>query len=157
MPIGDLVIEPLASHPEVLPTLEQWFRMEWPSYYADGRPGDAKKDLLSYCNRGALPIGVLAFENSNVRGIAVLKPDSIASHKHLSPWAAAGLVQPSERGRGIGAQLLAALEREARALGFDRIYCGTSTAESLLRRNGWLLLERIVHDGETLGIYSKAL
>ncbi|MGH8607612.1 MAG: GNAT family N-acetyltransferase [Gammaproteobacteria bacterium] len=53
----------------------------------------------------------MALRHGRVCGIAALKAESIASHRHLSPWAAAGLVKPSERGRGIGAQLLAALER----------------------------------------------
>jgi hypothetical protein len=42
-------------------------------------------------------------------------------------------------------------------MGFNRIYCGTSTTERLLQRCGWQLLERIVHEGEGLGIYEKAL
>jgi hypothetical protein len=42
-------------------------------------------------------------------------------------------------------------------MGFNRIYCGTSTSENLLQRCGWQLLERLIHDGENLGIYEKAL
>jgi len=86
-----------------------------------------------------------------------LKAESIVTYSHLSPWAAAGLVKPNERGRGVGAHLLAAIEHEARALGYPHIYCGTSTAESLLRRGGWQLMERINHEGQDLGLYRKAL
>ncbi|MFZ0613578.1 MAG: GNAT family N-acetyltransferase, partial [Desulfobacterales bacterium] len=71
--------------------------------------------------------------------------------------AAAGLVKPSERGRGIGTQLLAALEREACRLGFQRLYCATNTAESLLHRRGWQLMELIVHEGVDLGIFCKEI
>jgi hypothetical protein len=53
--------------------------------------------------------------------------------------------------------LVTALEEEARALGYRRIYCGTSTARSLLERCGWELLEEISHEGEALGVYSKAI
>lgn len=155
--ISDLKIEHLAAHPEVLPELRQWFETEWASYYGATGPGDADHDLRSFANRGSLPVGIVAFQNGFLCGVAALKVDSIASHSHLSPWAAAGLVKPSMRGKGIGTRLLAALEEEARKLGFAHIYCGTSTANSLLERFGWDLLERIVHEGDKLGIYHKSL
>jgi 8-oxo-dGTP pyrophosphatase MutT (NUDIX family) len=154
---GTVVVEPLAAHPEVLPVLEEWFRTEWPEHYAEGGRGDARRDLAAFASRDALPIGVVAFEGDRLCGVAALKADSIASHGHLSPWAAAGLVAPADRGRGIGRQLLAALEQEARRLGYGRLYCGTSTAASLLLRSGWRLLERIDHEGQSLGIYCKEL
>ena len=154
---GIVKIELLATHPETLPQLRQWFETEWPEYYGAGGPGDAQHDLKSFANRDRLPIGVVAFQDGELCGIAALKAESIASHSHLSPWAAAGLVKPSERGKGIGAQLMDALEKEARGLGFSWIYCGTSTASSLLERCGWELMENIIHEGHELGIYRKAL
>jgi N-acetylglutamate synthase-like GNAT family acetyltransferase len=111
----------------------------------------------SFANLGSLPIGIVALRDGNVCGVAALKAESIASHRHLGPWAAAGFVEPSSRGQGIGARLLIALGEQARRLGFRRIFCGTSTAESLLQRGGWQLIERIVHEGHDLAIYSKAL
>lgn len=154
---GTLSIELLAAHPEVLPLLKEWLEAEWPSYYGTVGPGDARRDLQAFANHGSLPVGVVALRGGRVCGVAALKAESIASHRHLSPWAAAGLVSPSERRQGIGAQLLEALEREARTLGFRHIYCGTSTAASLLQRCGWQLIESIIHEGQGLGIYRKAL
>lgn len=150
-------IEQLAMHPEALPPLRHWFETEWPEYYGAGSPGDAQNDLQSFANHDRLPIGVVAFQDGELCGVAALKADSIASHSHLSPWAAAGLVKSSERGKGIGAQLIDALEKQARNLGFPYIYCGTSTANSLLERCGWELMENIIHEGHQLGIYRKAL
>lgn len=152
-----IIVEPLAAHREALPRLEEWFKQEWPSYYGSGGPGDARWDLLSFANLGSLPVGVVALRDGKVCGVAALKAESIASHRHLCPWAAAGLVEPALRGQGIGTRLLHALEAQARALGFRRIYCGTSTSTSLLERCGWELMERIVHEGEDLGVYSKVL
>ena len=62
--------------------------------------------------------------------VAALKAESIASHRHLSPWAATGYVLPSHRGHGIGAQRLSwlLLLAEAGDLGFSHVYCGTSTS-----------------------------
>lgn len=150
-------IEPLALHPQVAPILCKWFEVEWPSYYGPGGPGSAQRDIEAYANQGSLPVGVIALKDGNVCGVAALKAQSIASHTYLTPWAAAGFVPPSLRGQGIGRLLLGALEEEARKLGFSRIYCGTSTAESLLLRCGWERIESVIHEGRSLGIYSKAL
>jgi GNAT superfamily N-acetyltransferase len=152
-----VTIEPLAAHREAIPLLQRWFAAEWPSYYGANGPGDAWHDLQSFANVGSLPVGMVALRDGKVCGVAALKAESIASHRHLCPWAAAGVVEPSARGQGIGAKLLIALEEQARTLGFRRIFCGTSTAASLLQRCGWQLMERIIHDGHDLGIYSKAL
>ena len=155
--ITALRIEPLASHPEVLSELQAWFEEEWPSYYGAGGPGNAHADLRAYSNSVGLPFGVVAFVDGSLCGSAVLKADSIATLAHLSPWAAAGLVRRDLRGRGIGQQLVSALEERAKVMGFDQIYCATGTAGRLLQRSGWRLSERFIHEGEALGIYEKAL
>lgn len=152
-----LRIEPLALHPEHLPLLREWLEAEWPPYYGADGPGDALSDLQAFSTPGSLPIGVIALSGDRVCGLAALKAESIASHRHLSPWAASGLVDPALRAQGIGGRLLGALEQQAQLLGVSRIYCGTSTAETLLQRCGWQLMERIVHEVEGLGIYSKEL
>lgn len=147
----------LSAHPEVLPVLATWFEAEWPAWYGPGGPGDALQDLRAFADGRGLPIGVVAFRAGTLCGVAALKATSIASHDHLTPWAAAGLVAPALRQQGIGAVLLAALESEARNLGHAFIHCGTRTAASLLQRSGWSLLEDVVHDGQSLGIYRKSI
>lgn len=149
----EVQIEPLAAHSEVLPMLRRWFEAEWPDFYGADCPGDARRDLEAFANRGCLPVGMVAFRGGQVCAVAALESESFASYGRLSPWAAAGLFRLSERGRGIGTQLLTALEREVCRLGFQRVYCGTNTAESLLRHLGWQLMNRIVHEGQELGIY----
>jgi len=157
-PMSDaLHIALLADHPEAIPVLKRWYESEWRGYYGPDGPGDAEKDLRAFARRDGLPVGVVAFQHGALCGIAALKSASIESHAHLMPWAAAGMVAPGQRGRGIGARMLQALEGVARDLGFEHIYCGTGTSASLLQRGGWILLERIVHDGEELSIFEKSL
>jgi GNAT superfamily N-acetyltransferase len=152
-----LRIDYLSNHPEVLPILKEWFETEWAAYYGPGGRGDAQGDLATYANGTKLPVGVVAFLNNDVCGIAVLKAESIKTHSHLSPWAAAAMVHPGHRGRGIGAELIRAVEDEAKRHGYKHIYCGTSTATHLLERRGWRLIERVPYDGENVSIYAKAL
>jgi GNAT superfamily N-acetyltransferase len=152
-----LWIAPLADYPETLPVLKQWFETEWASYYGPNDPGDAEKDLLACASRHKLPVGLVAFLGEELCGIAALKHESLTTHAHLCPWVAARLVSPPHRGKGIGTRLLMALEDAARRFGYPRIYCGTSTAVSLLRRSGWQFMERIAYHGEDVSIYEKAL
>ena len=152
-----LKIDFLVEHPEAHHLLKQWFESEWESYYGRTGSGNAEKDLLAYSGRHKLPIGMVAYLNGELCGIMALKAQSIASHSHLSPWVAAGLVAPPYRGKGIGAQLLAAVEGIAKHLGYSRIYSGTSTADSLLKRSNWRFMERIPYNGEDVSIYEKVL
>lgn len=155
--IGEIVVAPLSEHRQHLPLLQAWFEAEWPAYYGPGGPGDAEADLRAYADAEDLPLGLIALLDGRPCGLAALKDQTFASHQHLGPWVGAGYVRPELRGRGIGARLLASSEALARSRGFSEIYCGTSSAWSLLERGGWLLLETIDHDGERLGVYRKAL
>lgn len=125
--------------------------------YGPNGHGNAKQDLLRYSGREELPIGVVALVDDRVCGIAALKRESIDTHRHLSPWVAALMVPPELRCRGIGTDLIRAVAGIARELGFPTIYCGTSTANGLLERDGWRLIERASLDGEEGSIYGKAL
>jgi GNAT superfamily N-acetyltransferase len=151
-----LVFEPLGNHPEVLNELAELFEAEWPDWYRSGR-GNALQDLQAYSNLDELPVGLIAMREGHICGVAVLKAESIPSHRHLSPWVAAGLVKTALRGQGIGLQLLQALEKQARQLQFTRLYCGTGTAQALLDRAGWHLLAHITHEGKALALYEKVL
>lgn len=67
------------------------------------------------------------------------------------------MVLPQYRRRGIGATLTVELESIARKLGYKKIYCGTSTANSLLERSGWSYIETVLYGGDNVSIYEKAL
>jgi GNAT superfamily N-acetyltransferase len=152
-----LRIEYLSDHTEVLPTLKAWFEDEWATYYGPGGRGDAQRDLTEYANDTGLPVGMVAVLNNEVCGVAALKSESISTHSHLGPWVAAAMVERTHRGKGIGTELIRALEKEAKRRGYRQIYCGTSTATHLLERRGWQLMEQVAYDGDNVSIYAKAL
>lgn len=148
----------MASRRDCIFAARAWFLAEWPAWYGAGGAGDVDRDLLEFsASENDLPVGLLVFEGDEVVGFAALKAHSIPSHTHLGPWAAAGFVLPSHRRRGIGAFLLQGLVAKAAHLGFSEVFCGTSTANSMLERSGWILLETIVHDGRSLGVYRIAV
>ena len=150
-------VEPLAQRPELVPLLAEWFVSEWPAWYGLGGQGNVTEDLKYFAASDVnLPVGFVVLINGTPVGAGALKTESIPSHKHLSPWAGAGFVVPEERGKGVGAVLLRAMVAHARALGYPYVYCGTSTAESLLQRSGWSAIEVIEHAGKSLTIFRIA-
>ena len=155
--MSNIRIDYLAKHPHCLPVLRGWFEHEWPRHYGPGGAGNAEADLAAYSRTDVLPTAVVAFCDDVLCGVAALKPQSISSRPELGPWAGAGLVPAPYRRRGIGGELLAAVEKLAASLGFPRVYCGTSTSVGLLERRAWCLVERIDHDGAVVSIYEKVL
>ncbi len=137
-----LRLDLLADVPEAIPILEGWFVEEWAPYYGPEGPGDARSDLEACCRRDRLPVGVVARNAiGEVVGTAALKERSIDSHVHLGPWLAALIVAAPHRRQGVGGTLVAAVEREARRLGFDALYTAASCLGDLLQRRGWQMLE----------------
>ena len=152
-----VAVQALIHHRGLIPLVGQWFISEWPAWYGPGGQGNLASDLEAFASsETTLPVGMVILENRVPVGAGALKTESIPSHSHLSPWAAAGYVLPSHRGRGLGALLLQGLVAKAQSLGFERIYCGTSTAERLLSRSGWQPLEETVHAGKPLTIFQSA-
>lgn len=152
-----VVIKYLAEQQELLPTLKTWFEAEWPDYYGSNGKGCAERDLRAYANRGGVPVGLVALQGARPCGFAALKAEAFPSYSDLFPWAGAAYVQPGLRRQGIGRVLLAALEGEARALGYPSIYCATATSVSLLQRCGWSLLDEVRHEGQQLSVFEKPL
>jgi hypothetical protein len=73
---SNLLINHLADHREAVPVLKEWLETEWADYYGPTGPGDAAQDLIAYSSREKLPIGLVAFSEGRLCGIAALKPDS---------------------------------------------------------------------------------
>ncbi|KQY90538.1 GNAT family N-acetyltransferase [Pelomonas sp. Root1444] len=151
-----LTIAPLAQRGGLAPLVAQWFIEEWPEWYGAGGRGNAAQDAAAFAaSEGRLPVGLVALVGDTLVGVCALKAESLPTHRYLTPWAAAGFVIPSHRGKGVGARMLEALVRHAHHLGYKRIYCGTATAVNLLRRSGWSQLEVVEHEGQSLVVFAK--
>ena len=151
-------IRHLIDVPDAVPELTQWFIEEWEPWYGDAGPGDAEGDLVASCRRDALPIGLVALgETGELLGTAALKAESVGSEIGAGPWLAALLVGKAHRGKGVATALVAAIEQEARRLGFDALYTSTDVAEPLLRRRGWQALGTTDSLRGAITIYRKEL
>ena len=151
-----LSVRPLYRCATLMPTVSDWLLCEWPSWYGKDGPGDHAADVAAFAqSESSLPVGFVVFAANEPVGFGALKQESIPSHKHLSPWAATGFVLPQYRRQGVGAFILQAIVAHARGMGYQQVYCGTSTAMSLLQRAGWRHMEQVVHAGKPLGIFSS--
>lgn len=153
-----VTIERLGAESLHLTMLADRLVQEWPDWYGETGPGDARADLRAWSHgRPALPLAMVALQGDEPVGVAALKAESIANHRHLAPWAAAGWVRPDRRRAGVGAQLLAALEAQAAMLGFEAVYCATATADTLLARAGWQVVAHGHQGDEAMRIWRRTL
>ena len=76
----------------------------------------------------------------------------------LSPWIVGLWVAPSQRRRGIGAELLKGACDHARRTGTAALYASTNTASALFAREGWLKFDIGRTDGgDAVEIFRIAL
>lgn len=154
----DFKIIYLADARELVVPLAPLFIDEWEPYYGRQGPGDAESDLNDCCNRDAIPMALVAVDDDGeILGTAALKPRSIDTHRHLSPWLAAMFVVERHRGRGINAALITAIEENAIRLGYERIYVGARGVTSSMRERGWELLDEADSLRGPIEIYVKEL
>ena len=149
-----LSVRPLSQEPTLKPLVGSWLLAEWPAWYGAGGEGNLEGDIEAFAaSERQLPVGLVAFLGKSPVGFGSLKQESISSHPHLFPWAASGYVLPAHRGKGVGACLLRSLSAHATSLGYAQVFCGTSTATSLLVRAGWHSVEQVQHAGKPLTIF----
>lgn len=156
---GDVTIVALGAEAMVLQTLEASFVEEWFDWYGPEGPGNARLDLENcLAPESRLPRCLVALNaNGTPVGTVSLRDTSPGSDRYPGAWLTALLVEKASRRKGIGAQLIAAAEQEARRLTFPEILCTTATARFLLLARGWQHIETLQSVSGPLGIYSKAL
>ncbi len=128
----------LAEVPFAIPVLVRLFVEEWYSWYGPEGSGNAEADLKRCYNREKLPIALVALNaESEVLGTISLKQESLGSEYGFTPWAAAMVVQPAYRRRGVGNALIEAIENLGKRLGFDALYASTDSASGILLKRNW--------------------
>lgn len=148
----------LADLPQAAATLERWFIEEWTPWYGPDGQGDAAADLAACAGRDSLPICLVALDaGGEVYGTVALKAESVGSDGAPGPWLAALLVGRPYRGRGVATALVAAIEAEARRLGFGAIYTSTDNAAAIMRRQGWQACGETESLRGTVGIFRRDL
>lgn len=95
----------LADHPEVIPTLTQWFRHEWPDYYGDRTSDEIAEEFFEEANRRVLPVRLVAFLAGELVGTIVLRDRAMWILPECFPGLGGLLVAEPYRSRGIATEL----------------------------------------------------
>ena len=129
-----MIVEFLADHPLAIPKLADWYKAVWEPYYGDAGPGDALADLRARCNRGTLPVGLVAMDGDKVLGTAAVGFDVSAN---LAPSIIGLLVDQNHRRSGVAAALIESSVKTARRQGHQQIFISSSVLGSFLDQTGW--------------------
>ena len=149
-----LKIALLADHPEALLTLTQWFRAQWPDYFAGRTDEDMAQDFQGEAQRTGLPVRLVAFgDDGTLAGTVVLRERAMDALPDFSPGLGGLFVTPAHRGGGVGSALVRAGMDIAHTQGHASLYAGTAVAGGLLARLGWEPLTTLQHEDERLTLY----
>lgn len=101
--------------------------------------------IHSLLQRDGLPSSDL--DSSDVRFTVICEGDRIIGAGAIEPYGAAALlrsvvVDPARRDRGLGRQIVKALERQARAAGITQLVLLTQTARRFFEQQDYRLMER---------------
>ncbi len=146
----------LADHPHVVSVLAEWFYQEWAYLHPDRTQADVERIIAERVNRDRVPLALVAFEGDELIGTVCLKVHEMDRHD-LTPWLAGLYVAKPWRRRGIGATLVAAIEKTARDLGLNRLYLYTPEAEHFYSKLQWQVRERTVYNGYPVAIMQKEI
>lgn len=152
-----ITIDFLADHPAVIPTLVEWFRGQWPDYFADKSQAQIAQDFLSEASRDHIPSRLVAFDADVLAGTIVLRTHANKILPEFKPGLGGLFVVETYRGRGVGTELVRAGMKIATDRGYETIYATTVAAVGILERLGWDFVKTIVHDDEQLALYQCKL
>lgn len=147
----------LADHPEEIPILVEWFRAQWPSYYAERALADIAQDFYAEANRTGIPIRLVAFADSELAGTITLREHALWDFPEYQPGLGGLFVAEKQRGRGIGTELVRAGMQVAREQGHEMVFTTTVTARGILEHLGWQRSRVVSHGDEQLNLYRYEL
>jgi GNAT superfamily N-acetyltransferase len=134
-------IQALRDQPEFFGQVAALIHHEWP-YEFEGvslQSWTEEFQTLEGLNRTTF----IAIENSRLLGTACLDIEDLPQRSDLSPWLASVYVMPEARSRGLGSQLIHAVEDEAWTRGVPRLHLHTPAHESFYAQKGWTTLEHL--------------
>lgn len=137
-------IEYLADHPECIPALAAWFYEQWGWFL----PLESSAETIAikfrtHINRDAPPIALVALDGTELLGTASLRVHDMDILADLSPWLGGVYVAQSHRQKGIGRQLVSAVEQKALELGYRSIYLFTTDKAPMYSKLGWKVLNQL--------------
>jgi GNAT superfamily N-acetyltransferase len=146
-------IQALHNHPEFIGQVAALIHTEWP-YEFEGislQNWTEEFQTLEGQNRTTF----IAIEGSRLLGTACLDIEDLPQRPELSPWLASVYVMPEARSRGLGSQLVRAVEQEAWNRGVSRLHLHTPAHEDYYAQRGWTTLEHLQAWNQNVAVMCK--
>ncbi|HCS46199.1 MAG TPA: N-acetyltransferase [Pseudomonas sp.] len=140
-------IDYLCNHPTLIPELAELNFKEWGQFAPSDTLEARTERMRAACGKGAVPTVLVALDDTQLLGGALLIESDLASRPELTPWLAGVYVKAEHRGRGIASRLVSRIVQEAAALGVPKLYLYTDAAQSLYARLGWEIVEQLDDNG----------
>ena len=133
-----------------------WFSPDqWRSFYSESAHANYQNWDAEGRDQELIYIAVTS--EKVVGAIAIVDFDDIEDFRHLKPWVAAFIVDPTLRGKGLGSQILEALEGKAREFGITRLYLWTEDRKDFYLKRGYSLVTHKDYPTKSIDVLSKAL
>jgi GNAT superfamily N-acetyltransferase len=144
------------DRPDLVKVTARWRWEEWL------RGKEPFEDALQRAQRASalgltIPQTLVLLVDDEPVGTASLTAHDLDERPDLTPWLAGVFVASHARGRGYAAQLVAAVEGEARKASISTLWLYTNTAERLYVRVGWRTVETVLHDGKPFALMRRDL
>lgn len=143
----------LADTPRHIDTVARWNYEQW------GRDmGSQITDSANWFREmmaSATEETILALVDDRPVAMASLADHDLESRPDLKHWLASVYVEPDFRRRGIAADLIREIEREAESRSIALLHLYTNTAETLYARLGWTLSEYFTKNGKRFALMTK--
>jgi predicted N-acetyltransferase YhbS len=152
-----VVIEYLASHPQLIPVIASWVFEYWKNMYRLKSLEEQIEKISERLNTNRFPLTFVAFQNFQPIGTASLKIQEMTTHKHLYHWLGTVYVVPEHRNKGTGSALVKHAEIKAKELGVKTLYLHTPDKEPFYLNRGWETIERPVYFDMPVVIMKKEM
>ncbi|MEO6171962.1 MAG: GNAT family N-acetyltransferase [Arenimonas sp.] len=131
-------IQFLADAPEHVDQLADWHHAQWQHLYSAWSHETARAELLAHAQCKTLPTTLVLIENNILLGSVSLVEEDAAQLNFIgSPWLASLYVKLSERGRGLGAELVKAIMVHAKKMSIEKTFLFTPEHKTFYQQLGW--------------------
>jgi GNAT superfamily N-acetyltransferase len=132
------------------------FAAEWPEWARSLRREALEAQFIS-AKGASLPLILVAHDGDRAVGTVALRAWFGEEAMAETPWVRGFWVRRDRRGRGIGRQLLVAVEHEAWVRGYRRLHVATTTLETTFVHHGFKAFRRLDHGNEPMTWMRKDL
>jgi predicted N-acetyltransferase YhbS len=94
-------------------------------------------EFIKKTNNDELPITYVAIENNECIGTVSLFVNDLTTRIDLSPWLASLVVRLDYRNKGVGEKLIGHVLKEAKSLGYKKLYLKNENKGSYYVKRGW--------------------